>query len=118
MPFAIQPIHIILIIVVAFLIFGASRLPEIGRSLGKGISEFRKGTKEAAEGFKDEVSKPINAPVAAAPAAFAAPVQGVSPTTVSAGTSTGNFCIQCGTPNPPEAHFCASCGAKLSENAS
>jgi len=118
MPFAIQPIHIIIIILVAFLIFGASRLPEIGRSLGKGISEFRKGTKEAAEGFKEEVSKPINAPEAAAPAAFSAPVQGTSPATASSGKSTGNFCIQCGTPNYPEARFCSSCGAKLPETAS
>ena len=115
MPFAIQPIHIILIIVVAFLIFGASRLPEIGRSLGKGISEFRKGTKEAAEGFKDEVSKPINAPEVSVPAASPAPVQAAPATTSSSGNLTGNFCIQCGTPNLPEAHFCASCGAKLPE---
>ena len=118
MPFAIQPIHIILIILVAFLIFGASRLPEIGRSLGKGISEFRKGTKEAAEGFKEEVSKPINAPAAHVPAASPAPVQAAPSVTASSGKLTGNFCIQCGTPNPPEARFCASCGAKLPEKTS
>ena len=58
MPFGIQPIHIVLIILVAFLIFGANKLPELGRSLGKTISEFRKGTKEAAEGFKEEIQKP------------------------------------------------------------
>jgi sec-independent protein translocase protein TatA len=110
MPFAIQPIHIVLIILVAFLIFGANRLPEIGSSLGKGISEFRKGTKEAAEGFKEEVSKPINTQEAPAPAA--------SPATPSSGKPAGNFCIQCGNPNPPEARFCASCGAKLPEKIS
>jgi len=117
MPFAIQPIHIVLIILVAFLIFGASRLPEIGRSLGKGISEFRKGTKEAAEGFKEEVSKPINAPAAVEPAASPVPFRAASPATASSGKPTGNFCIQCGTPYLPEAHFCASCGAKLPEKA-
>ena len=118
MPFAIQPIHIVLIILVGFLIFGASRLPEIGRSLGKGISEFRKGTKEAAEGFKEEVSKPINNPEAPAPAAFMAPVQAASPATPSSWKPAGNFCIQCGNPNPLEARFCASCGAKLPEKMS
>lgn len=118
MPFAIQPIHIIIVILVAFLIFGASRLPEIGRSLGKGISEFRKGTKEAAEGFKEEVSKPINAPAASRPAVSPAPVQAASPATASSGKPGGNFCIQCGNPNPPEAHFCASCGATLAQVAS
>jgi sec-independent protein translocase protein TatA len=57
MPFGIQPIHIVIIILVAFLIFGANRLPELGRSLGKTITEFRKGTREAAEGFKEEIQK-------------------------------------------------------------
>ena len=108
--FGIQPIHIVIIILVAFLIFGASKMPEIGRSLGRSISEFRKGTKEAAEGFKEEVSKPSNAPAApVAPAQVSpqAPNQFAAP--------AGNFCIQCGAPNPPEARFCASCGAKLPE---
>ena len=61
MPFGIQPIHIVIIIVVAFLLFGATKLPEMGRSLGKTISEFKKGTKEAAEGFKEEVINQIMA---------------------------------------------------------
>jgi len=110
LPFGIQPWHIIVIVLVAFLIFGANKLPEAGRSLGKTLSEFRKGTKEAAEGFKEELQKPGQAPASPAPTSFQEPVQTPRP--------AGNFCIQCGTPNPPEAHFCASCGAKLSENAS
>src|SRR4030081_3492737 len=36
-----QPTHIILILVVALLIFGPKRLPDIGKSLGKGIREFK-----------------------------------------------------------------------------
>ncbi len=35
--------EILLILVIALLIFGAARLPEIGRSLGKALSEFKKG---------------------------------------------------------------------------
>ncbi len=38
--------EILLILVIALLIFGAARLPEIGRSLGKALSEFKKGTQE------------------------------------------------------------------------
>jgi TatA/E family protein of Tat protein translocase len=109
MPFGIQPIHIVIIIIVAFLIFGASRLPEIGRSLGKTISEFKKGTKEAAEGFKEEVKKNGSAP--AVPAQASSPA--TAPTNAGPAAPAGNFCIQCGAPNPPEACFCASCGAKL-----
>ncbi len=46
MPFGLQPIHIIIIIAVALIIFGPTKLPEMGRSLGKAITEFRRGTQE------------------------------------------------------------------------
>ncbi|MBD3379681.1 MAG: twin-arginine translocase TatA/TatE family subunit [Candidatus Omnitrophica bacterium] len=47
--------EILLILVIALLIFGAARLPEIGRSLGKALSEFKKGTQEfSGEDKKDE----------------------------------------------------------------
>jgi sec-independent protein translocase protein TatA len=112
MPFGIQPIHIVIIIVVAFFLFGGSKLPEMGRSLGKTINEFRKGTKEAAEGFKEEVTNPDSAP-----ASFAVPALASSPAPAapSAASPAGNFCILCGAPNPPAARFCASCGNKLPE---
>jgi sec-independent protein translocase protein TatA len=41
--------EIILILVVVLIIFGAGKLPEIGKSLGKGISEFRKARYEEDE---------------------------------------------------------------------
>jgi sec-independent protein translocase protein TatA len=110
MPFGIQPIHIVIIIVVAFLLFGSAKLPEMGRSLGKTISEFKQGTKEAAEGFREEAS--------ISPSAYSAPVQsaqGIPSVPAPAGSSSLGkmFCIQCGASNPAEARFCASCGAKL-----
>jgi len=36
-----QPWHIVLILLIALLLFGAKRLPEIGRSLGSGMREFK-----------------------------------------------------------------------------
>ncbi len=36
-----NPIHIAFIVVILLLIFGARRLPEIGRSLGSGMREFK-----------------------------------------------------------------------------
>ena len=36
-----SPTHIILILALALLLFGAKRLPEIGRSLGTGMREFK-----------------------------------------------------------------------------
>jgi sec-independent protein translocase protein TatA len=36
-----SPTHIILLLLIALLLFGAKRLPEIGRSLGSGMREFK-----------------------------------------------------------------------------
>jgi sec-independent protein translocase protein TatA len=43
--------EIMIILVVALLVFGPKKLPDLGRSLGNGIREFRKGT----QGLKDEL---------------------------------------------------------------
>ena len=45
-PLGIPELIIILFIIV--LIFGATRLPEIGRGIGKGIRNFKEATKEGA----------------------------------------------------------------------
>jgi sec-independent protein translocase protein TatA len=39
----LQPMHLLLIIVIALLIFGPSKLPQLGASIGKSIRELRKG---------------------------------------------------------------------------
>jgi sec-independent protein translocase protein TatA len=36
-----NPIHILFVLVIVLLVFGAKRLPEMGKSLGKGIREFK-----------------------------------------------------------------------------
>ena len=37
----IGPLEIIVILIIALIVFGPKRLPELGRSLGRGIREFR-----------------------------------------------------------------------------
>lgn len=39
--FDISPVQIIIVVVIALLVFGPSRLPEIGRSVGRGVREFQ-----------------------------------------------------------------------------
>ncbi len=40
------PMEIIVILLVVLLLFGAKRLPEIGKALGDGIREFKKAIKD------------------------------------------------------------------------
>ena len=45
--------EMLVILVIVILIFGANRLPEIGKGIGKGIRNFKEATKDGASG-KDE----------------------------------------------------------------
>jgi sec-independent protein translocase protein TatA len=52
----LQPWHLIVLAVVAFLLFGAKRLPELGKGLGEGL----KGFKEGIRGISDPPPPPPN----------------------------------------------------------
>jgi sec-independent protein translocase protein TatA len=41
--------HILILLLIVVLVFGAKRIPEIGSSLGQGIKEFRKSMKDVVE---------------------------------------------------------------------
>ena len=43
------PTELIIVLVIVIVIFGASRLPQIGKGLGEGIRNFRKGVTETGE---------------------------------------------------------------------
>jgi sec-independent protein translocase protein TatA len=49
----IGPLEIIVVLIIALVVFGPKRLPELGRSLGKGIREFR-GSVSGDHGDEDE----------------------------------------------------------------
>ncbi|MPZ22926.1 MAG: twin-arginine translocase TatA/TatE family subunit [Dehalococcoidia bacterium] len=55
------PTELIIILVIVILIFGASRLADVGGALGKGIKEFRKSVKEE-EGEEDPLLPPPDRP--------------------------------------------------------
>ncbi|MFD3006047.1 MULTISPECIES: TatA/E family twin arginine-targeting protein translocase [Thermus] len=64
--------EILVILVVALLIFGPKKLPELGRSLGQSIREFKRGAQEIREELEKSVDvreepKPKPTPAEAAP---------------------------------------------------
>ena len=56
------PMEMIILAGLGLLIFGR-RLPEVGRNIGKGIVEFKRGLKEAEESINHEVSNPTPPPL-------------------------------------------------------
>ena len=96
----IGPMEIILVLAIALLVLGPSKLPEIGKSLGASIREFRKATTDVQESMRlDAPAAPPPAPAAPAapapPPAPAAPPVAVSPAPAVASTQAPP------TPQPP-----------------
>jgi TatA/E family protein of Tat protein translocase len=79
MPFNIGPLELIIVLVIALLVIGPKRLPEMGDALGKTIREFRKASSDVSEATSLEpesrpatqqaASTPTSMPAAAAPVA-------------------------------------------------
>jgi sec-independent protein translocase protein TatA len=51
------PFELILILVVVLLLFGAKRLPDLARSLGRSLSEFKKGREDGLRGENESDKK-------------------------------------------------------------
>jgi TatA/E family protein of Tat protein translocase len=79
--FGLQPQDLLIILIVALLIFGPSKLPEIGKALGRTIREFQSGIREASQEFKSTVA-----------------------------TESNPTCKACGKPILADAKFCTECG--------
>jgi sec-independent protein translocase protein TatA len=67
--------ELIVIFVIALIIFGPRKLPELGRSLGRGIAEFKHATNEFQKTLEQEVQ--VDATRTAAPAQTAVRVDAV-----------------------------------------
>ncbi len=66
-----SPVQILIVLVIALLVFGPKRLPEMGKSIGRGIREFKGAI------LDDEPSRP--APPPPSPTATATPVAAPGP---------------------------------------
>lgn len=74
----IGPGEILVILIIALVVFGPRKLPELGKSLGAGIREFRKGTAGLKEEFEGSMREPTQP-------AGAAPVQTITASAVTPG---------------------------------
>ena len=70
--------ELILIFVLAILIFGPSKIPELARSLGKAFREFKSSTSGIMDSINDEIQKPVAPTQRSAPAPQ--PLPAASPT--------------------------------------
>jgi sec-independent protein translocase protein TatA len=62
MPFGISLPELIILLLVLLLVFGAKRLPEMGRSLGKGMREFKDSVSGVEETFSTTTTTPTTTP--------------------------------------------------------
>jgi len=100
-PFGLGPAELVIILVILVMLFGASRLADLGGALGKGIREFRHSVKE-----EDEEGEPPAEPPARASA---------TATTVEMPSDLVSAvkCPSCGTLNPVGSRHCNQCGAGI-----
>ena len=94
--FSPGPFEIIVVVVLLIVLFG-KRLPEVGKSLGKGFVEFKKGVK----GIENEVKVDVDGAV---------DDQMAKDREKSSETV---FCSNCGHKNEKSAVFCSSCGQRI-----
>ena len=66
--FDFSPIEIIIVLVIALLVFGPKRLPEMGRSIGRGIREFKGAVLDEDDGSRERREEPARSPAATATA--------------------------------------------------
>jgi sec-independent protein translocase protein TatA len=111
-PFGLGPLELVVILLVLVMIFGATRLADLGGSLGKGIREFKRNVKD-----DEEEAAAAAPPVPVATATAAPPV--VVPPTNGAEASNGSEtvaavkCPNCGSLNALGSKHCNQCGSAI-----
>jgi sec-independent protein translocase protein TatA len=92
---ALQPGHLIVILVIVLLIFGPGKLPELGKAVGDGLRELKKAT-GGGEEHKDDIA-------AATTTATVTPI------------SSTRACPTCRGAVPIGDKFCGHCGATMEQ---
>jgi sec-independent protein translocase protein TatB len=71
--FGIGMTELLVILVVALIVFGPTRLPELARSLGRAMNEFKRASTDLRQTFQDSLQDPPPAPAQQARAQHIAP---------------------------------------------
>jgi sec-independent protein translocase protein TatA len=95
-----QPGNLLLVLVIALIIFGPGKLPELGSALGQGIREFKRS-----------VDHPVHDP-APSPTGESLP-PGPLTTMSDSGPTAALHCPACQATMPTSARFCTRCGHQL-----
>ena len=61
MPFGIGPAELAIVLVLALIILGPKRLPEVGRSVGRGMREFKEGISGSTSHVDDDDDQDVAA---------------------------------------------------------
>jgi sec-independent protein translocase protein TatA len=59
---SIGPLELVIVLVIALVVLGPKRLPEAGRSLGKGMREFRGAVTSKIDGDEADTDAPVKSP--------------------------------------------------------
>ena len=93
MPFGVGAGELLLILIVALIVFGPGRLPEIAGSMGRALRDFRRAVTDMSVDLTREPTPPPTAPT----------------------PGEQRTCPQCNTTNPKAFNFCRQCGAALTD---
>jgi len=64
MPFSVGPMELVIVLVIALIILGPKRLPEAGKSLGRGMREFKNSIAGMSHNDEDDEPAAVEAKVA------------------------------------------------------
>jgi sec-independent protein translocase protein TatA len=98
----LQPTHLLFILVIALLVLGPKRLPEVGKSLGRGLRDFRTAVSGDSDDDDDRPGGFLNQMTAEAPpaaanaAAEAAPVAPAPPEPVAVAAAASSTPVETG----------------------
>jgi TatA/E family protein of Tat protein translocase len=89
-PFGFHPIELVIVFLLALLVFGPKRLPEMGSAVGKTIKEFQKSMREVKEPAPDaSAALPPSAVKPAEPQQIASPTAHVTPAPEATASAAG-----------------------------